>query len=55
MVPTEFMSPSLFVAQATKMNYDESITTKVIELMQLDEAIFLADFHQIVKKSREKA
>jgi hypothetical protein len=55
MVPTEFISPSLFVVQATKMTDDESITARVIELMQLDEAIFLANFHQTVEKSRQKA
>jgi hypothetical protein len=49
-VPTEFISSSLFVVQATKMTYDESIATKVTELMQLDEAIFLSYFHHIVEK-----
>jgi hypothetical protein len=33
------------------MTDDESITARVMELMQLDEAIFLADFHQTIGKS----
>jgi hypothetical protein len=51
----EFISPSLFVAQATKMTDNESIAARVTELMQLDEARFLADFHHTVEKSRQKA
>jgi hypothetical protein len=50
-VPVEFISPSLFFAQDTKMIDDESITSRVMELIQLDEAIFLAYFHQTVEKS----
>jgi hypothetical protein len=43
-VPAEFITLSLFIAQATKMTDDESITTRIEELMELEEAIFLAGF-----------
>jgi hypothetical protein len=50
-VPAEFLTPSLFIAQATKMTEDESIVVWVEELLELEEARFLAYFHQTVEKS----
>jgi hypothetical protein len=36
------------------MSEDESIAQRVMELKELDEAKFLAYFHQLVDKSRQK-
>jgi len=54
-VSVEFLTPSLFIVQATKMTKDESIVEWVEELLELQEAGFLADFHQTVEKSRKNA
>jgi hypothetical protein len=53
-VPAEFITLSLFIAQATKMTDDESIIARVVELMELEEARFLADFHQTGGKGSTK-
>jgi hypothetical protein len=53
-VPAEFLTPSLFIAQATKMTEDESIVAWVEELLELEEARFLAYFHQTVEKSHKR-
>jgi hypothetical protein len=53
-VPAEFLTPSLFIAQATKMTKDESIVAQVEELLELEEARFLAYFHQNVEKSDKR-
>jgi hypothetical protein len=44
-VPIEFLTPILFISQATKMIDDDSIVLRVEELMELEEAGFLEDFH----------
>jgi hypothetical protein len=54
-VPAEFLTPSLFIVQATKMTDDDSLVEWVEELMELEEARFLAYFHQTMEKSRQKA
>jgi hypothetical protein len=54
-VPAEFITPSLYIAQVTQMTDDESIAERVAELMEVEEAIFLADFHQTVEKARQKS
>lgn len=36
----KFLTPSLFIAQATKMIEDESIAVRVEELLELEEARF---------------
>jgi hypothetical protein len=54
-VPVEFLTPSLFIAQATKMTDDDSLVERVEELMELEEARFLAYFHQTVEKSSKKS
>jgi hypothetical protein len=43
-VPAKFLTPSLFIVQATKMTDDDSLVEQVEELMELEEARFLADF-----------
>jgi hypothetical protein len=54
-VPTKFMTLSLYITQVTHMSEDESFVQRVMELQELDETMFLAYFHQIVDKSRKKA
>jgi phosphatidylglycerophosphatase A len=44
-VKDEFLTPSLFITQATKMTEDESIVAWVEELLELEEARFLEYFH----------
>lgn len=51
-VPAEFIIPDLFIAQTTHISEDESIGKRLDELWELDEAKFLAYFHQTVEKER---
>jgi hypothetical protein len=51
-VPTEFLTPSLFIAQASKMTKDESIASWVEELLEIEESRFLSYFHQTMEKAR---
>jgi hypothetical protein len=51
----EFITPSLYIAQVTHMTDDESVAEWVTELLALEEARFLANFHQTVEKARQKA
>lgn len=39
----------------THIKNDASVAERVAELLELDETIFLADFHQMVEKARQKA
>jgi hypothetical protein len=41
----KFLIPSLFIAKATMMIKDESISMQVEKLLELEEARFLEDFH----------
>jgi hypothetical protein len=54
-VPTDFINPSLCIAHVTHMIDDESFPKWVIELLALDEAQFLVDFHQTVEEAKQKA
>jgi hypothetical protein len=47
----KFLTPSIFITQDTKITKDKSIAVWVEELMEIEEARFLAYFHQIVEKS----
>jgi hypothetical protein len=53
-VPTEFITPSLYIAQATCMTDEESVAQRLAELQELEETKFLEDFHQSVEKVRQK-
>lgn len=50
-----FIIQSLFITQATHMIEEESIEERLPELMDLEESIFIVDFHQTVEKYRQKA
>jgi transposase InsO family protein len=53
-VPTEFIVPSLFVAQATHMDEESSIVERLSELLILEEAIFLQIFTRLWRKTDRK-
>lgn len=53
-VPIKFIFPNLYISQATKMYDDESIVECLQKLWELDEQIFLVDFHQILEKQSKK-
>jgi transposase InsO family protein len=55
MVLAEFIIQSLYIAQITHMSEDESVAQRLMELQELKETRFLADFHQPVEKARQKA
>jgi hypothetical protein len=44
-VPAKFITPSVYIAHATHMIDDESIAQRIADLKELEEAIFLLDFH----------
>jgi hypothetical protein len=54
-VPAEFITPSLYIAQITHMSEEESVAQRLMELQELEETRFLADFHQSVEKARQKS
>jgi hypothetical protein len=54
-VPADFITPSLYIAQATHMTDDESVAQRIADLQELEEARFLAYFHQTVEKARQKS
>jgi hypothetical protein len=54
-VPVEFITPSLYISQVTRMTEEESIAQRLTELQELEEARFLADFHQSVENARQKS
>jgi hypothetical protein len=51
-IPAELITPSLYIAQITHMLEDESVAQRLMELQELEERRFLADFHQSVEKER---
>jgi hypothetical protein len=55
MVPGEFITPSLYIAQITHMSKEESIVQGLMELQELEETRFLEDFHLFVEKKRKKS
>jgi hypothetical protein len=54
MVPVEFITLSLYIAQITHMSKEELVSQRLMELQELGETMFLADFHQSVEKSMKK-
>jgi hypothetical protein len=54
-VPVEFITLILFIVRVTKMTNDESLAARIAKLMELEEARFLADFHQTMEKDRQKS
>ena len=54
-IPTEFTVPSLLIATSLHFSEEASLRERLQELQELDEARFLAEFHQRVEKDRQKA
>jgi hypothetical protein len=54
-VPAEFITPSFYITQITHMSEEEPFMQRLMELQELEETRFLADFHQSVEKAREKS
>lgn len=54
-VPAEFVLPSLYIAQATRMLEEASLQSYIKELMELEEDRFVAQYRQTISKSRQKA
>jgi hypothetical protein len=54
-VPSEFITPSLYIAQITQMSEEESIVQRLVELQEIEETRFLIDFHQSFEKERQKS
>jgi hypothetical protein len=53
-VPTEFITLGLYIAQITHMWEEESFMKRPMELQELKETRFLADLHQSIEKERKK-
>jgi hypothetical protein len=54
-VPTEFITPSFYISHVTHIIDDESVVEWVAKLLELDEALFLVDFHQTMEKAHQKS
>jgi hypothetical protein len=54
-IPTKFITPSLYIARATHITDDESVAQRIADLQELEEARFLAYFHQTIEKARQKS
>jgi len=53
-MPMEYIVPSLKIATLTDMADEETINERLLNLLELEEDMFVARFHQQVKKNREK-
>lgn len=51
----EFIVSNLFISHTNRISEDESPPDWVNELLQMDESLFLAYFHQTVEKEHQKA
>jgi transposase InsO family protein len=49
-VPTELITPSLYIAQLTHMLEEELVAQRLMELQELEETRFLADFISQLRK-----
>jgi hypothetical protein len=54
-VPMEYLVPSLRIAAFTDMDDTRVVQERLAQLVELEEDIFIAIFHQQVQKEREKA
>jgi len=54
-VPVEFIVPSIFISQATKMISDATLKEGMDQIMELDESRFLAQFQKSVEQRRKKS
>jgi hypothetical protein len=54
-VPAKLITLSLYIAQIRNLLEDELVVQRLVELQELEETRFLADFHQSVEKVRHKS
>jgi hypothetical protein len=54
-VPMEYLVPSLRIVSFTDMDGTGVVQERIAQLIEIEEDIFIAGFHQRVKKEREKA
>jgi hypothetical protein len=54
-VPMEYLVPSLRIATFTNMDDTGAMQERLAQLVELEEDIFIAGFHQQVQKDKEKA
>jgi hypothetical protein len=55
MVPLEFLVPSLCVEIITNMTKRGAVQERLSQLIEMEEDMILAGFHQEVQKARDKA
>ena len=51
----EYIVPSLRIATATSMGDEEALEERAMQLLQLEEDLFIAGFQHLVEKDRQKA
>ena len=51
-MPMEYIVPSLWITIATCMDDAEALEEHIVQLVQLEEDLFVAGFHQCVEKDR---
>ena len=54
-MPMEYIVPSLRIAIATSMDNVKALEERVAQLIQLEDDLFIAGFHQRIEKDRQKA
>ena len=54
-MPMEYIVPSLWITAATGMDDVEDLEECIVQLIHLEEDLFVAGFHQHVEKDRQKA
>ena len=54
-IPMEYIVPSLKIAALTYTEDEETVNERLLNLVELEEDMFAAGFHQQVQKDREKA
>jgi len=54
-IPMEFIVPSPRITTITELSDTGAIEERLVQLVQLEEDIFLFGFHQQVQKARENA
>jgi hypothetical protein len=54
-VPMEYLVPSLRITTFTDMDDTSVVQNRLVQLVDLEEDIFITGFHQQVQKEREKA
>ena len=54
-MPMEYIIPSLKIVMLTDMEDEDTLSERLMHVLELEEDRFIAGFHQQVHKEREKA